>query len=640
MPLGDVEGSMQTPDGRWRVEIVRRRGGVWWYRIVHGEEVLDRLSIAAVERILDEAGVERHTLVEIDPDSTTERNGMTTDRAPRLSGDDGFSLLEVLVALAVIGIVMAGAAPFLIKSVALVGQQRSQQIAIEVANDALERARALSPSSLLAGRGLTAVQNQLNAAPAAVRSLTSEFTIDADSTLTSVTDLLAGANAALPTDPKPVTVGGVEYRQSWYVGRCWQTKADSTLVNTALGNCLATQPTGIGVIAVPFFRIVVAVTWQHNGCAANQCVYVTSTLVSPNPDPVFDLKRPPPKIAAPGDGTNYVGDTVSFQLVATGGTLPRTWTVVGLPTGLTPTGTGLISGNPTTPGTYTVAAHVRDRDGNSDDATFTWTVAALPALTSPGARVFRTSTAVTLPVTLTGGMQPVTWTAGGLPAGLTINASTGVISGTTPATVQTTQQTATITVVDKGLKTATTTFTWQVVTPVTLGSPGPQTANKGDTVTYAFGALAGGGLTPYTWTATGLPPGLSLNTSTGMVSGTIGAGTRYLVAINVTDSAGGTAAIVVPLNVTVSSSLRVTAPNPASPDRTSTVGSTVSLSASALPASGQVWSATGLPPGLSINSSSGTVSGKPTTAGTYVTTLTVNASSQVANLMFNWTVTP
>jgi prepilin-type N-terminal cleavage/methylation domain-containing protein len=566
---------------------------------------------------------------------------MTTDRPlRRLRCDDGFSLLEVLVALAVMGIVMAGAAPFLIKSVALVGQQRSQQVAIEVANDALERARALTPSSLLAGRGLTAVQNQLNAAPTAVRSLTSQFGIDADSTLTSITDLLAGANAPLPTEPKSVTVGGVQYWQSWYVGRCWQTKADSTLVSTALGSCSGTQPTGIGVIAVPFFRVVVAVTWQHNGCAASQCVYVASTLVSPTADPLFDLKRPPPTIAAPGDRANYVGDTVSFQLVASGGTLPRTWTVGGLPTGVTSTAAGLVSGTPTTPGTYAVAAHVSDRDGNSDDATFTWTVAALPALTSPGARVFRTSTAVTLPVTLTGGMQPVTWTAGGLPAGLTINASTGVISGTTPATVQTTPQTATITVVDKGLKTATTTFTWQVVTPVTLGSPGPQTADKGDTVNYALAPLAGGGLTPYTWTATGLPPGLSLNTSTGTVTGTIGAGTRYLVAIDVTDSAGGRAAIVVPLNVIVSSSLRVTAPNPASPDRTSTVGSTISLTASALPASGQVWSATGLPPGLSINSSSGTVSGKPTTAGTYVTTLTVNASPQVANLMFTWTVTP
>jgi hypothetical protein len=58
---GTVEGAMQTPDGVWRVEAVRR-GRTRWYRIVHGDEVLDRLSIAAVERILDEAGVDRRLL--------------------------------------------------------------------------------------------------------------------------------------------------------------------------------------------------------------------------------------------------------------------------------------------------------------------------------------------------------------------------------------------------------------------------------------------------------------------------------------------------------------------------------------------------------------------------------------------------
>jgi bifunctional non-homologous end joining protein LigD len=57
---------MQTPDGRWRVEVVRR-GRTRWYRIVHGEDVLDWLSIAAVERILDVAGVDRHLLVPVDP---------------------------------------------------------------------------------------------------------------------------------------------------------------------------------------------------------------------------------------------------------------------------------------------------------------------------------------------------------------------------------------------------------------------------------------------------------------------------------------------------------------------------------------------------------------------------------------------
>jgi bifunctional non-homologous end joining protein LigD len=57
---------MQTPDGRWRVEVVRR-GRTRWYRIVHGEDVLDWLSIAAVERILDEAGDDRHLMVPVDP---------------------------------------------------------------------------------------------------------------------------------------------------------------------------------------------------------------------------------------------------------------------------------------------------------------------------------------------------------------------------------------------------------------------------------------------------------------------------------------------------------------------------------------------------------------------------------------------
>jgi hypothetical protein len=60
---GTVEGAMQTPDGAWRIEVVRR-GRTRWYRVVHGEDVLDRLSIASVERILDEAGVDRRLLIE------------------------------------------------------------------------------------------------------------------------------------------------------------------------------------------------------------------------------------------------------------------------------------------------------------------------------------------------------------------------------------------------------------------------------------------------------------------------------------------------------------------------------------------------------------------------------------------------
>jgi hypothetical protein len=57
-----VEGAMQTPDGLWRVEVVRR-GRTRWYRIVHGDNVMDWLPIAAVQQILADAGVDMGGLI-------------------------------------------------------------------------------------------------------------------------------------------------------------------------------------------------------------------------------------------------------------------------------------------------------------------------------------------------------------------------------------------------------------------------------------------------------------------------------------------------------------------------------------------------------------------------------------------------
>ncbi len=67
-PITIVDAAMQTPDGLWRVEVVRRSGQrTRWYRIVRGDDdaVLDWLAIAAVERILAEAGVDIAQLVPV-----------------------------------------------------------------------------------------------------------------------------------------------------------------------------------------------------------------------------------------------------------------------------------------------------------------------------------------------------------------------------------------------------------------------------------------------------------------------------------------------------------------------------------------------------------------------------------------------
>ena len=63
-----IEGAWATPDGAWRVEIVRH-GRTRWYQIVHGDNRIDWLGIAAVERILGEAGIDMADLVEVTGDS-------------------------------------------------------------------------------------------------------------------------------------------------------------------------------------------------------------------------------------------------------------------------------------------------------------------------------------------------------------------------------------------------------------------------------------------------------------------------------------------------------------------------------------------------------------------------------------------
>jgi hypothetical protein len=60
-----TESAMATPDGAWRVEVVRR-GRTRWYRIVNEQRdiELDWLSIATVQRVLQENGVDIGDLVD------------------------------------------------------------------------------------------------------------------------------------------------------------------------------------------------------------------------------------------------------------------------------------------------------------------------------------------------------------------------------------------------------------------------------------------------------------------------------------------------------------------------------------------------------------------------------------------------
>ncbi|WDZ82623.1 S8 family peptidase [Micromonospora cathayae] len=78
---------------------------------------------------------------------------------------------------------------------------------------------------------------------------------------------------------------------------------------------------------------------------------------------------------------------------------------------------------------------------------------------NPGNQTSRRNVATSLQMSASGGTAPYTWSAAGLPAGLSINSSTGLISGT-PTTAST--YTVTVTARDAASRTGSTSFSWAV----------------------------------------------------------------------------------------------------------------------------------------------------------------------------------
>ncbi|MFC7304662.1 putative Ig domain-containing protein [Streptomyces monticola] len=139
-----------------------------------------------------------------------------------------------------------------------------------------------------------------------------------------------------------------------------------------------------------------------------------------------------------------------------------------------------------------------------------------------------------------GGTAPYTWSATGLPAGLSIDKSTGTVVGST-STAGTSK--VTLTATDSAGKSGSTTFTWTVGDTgggaLSLQNPGSQTVYIGKPV--ALSLTASGGTGSRTFSATGLPAGLSLDKATGRISGTPTTWGTKNSRITVTDGTGKSA---------------------------------------------------------------------------------------------------
>lgn len=133
-----------------------------------------------------------------------------------------------------------------------------------------------------------------------------------------------------------------------------------------------------------------------------------------------------------------VGSGYSFQLAISGGTGPYLVTLPsgGLPAGFVMDGAGLITGSPTVAGSFTFIVLVTDSTlplARSALGTVTFRVVEI---TSPATiPAFTIGTPYSYTFTQTGADLPLSWTvvSGALPAGLTLDEQTGVLSGTPTA---------------------------------------------------------------------------------------------------------------------------------------------------------------------------------------------------------------
>jgi hypothetical protein len=380
-------------------------------------------------------------------------------------------------------------------------------------------------------------------------------------------------------------------------------------------------PTGLSLNAA-----TVNGTPTTSGVYSNVAVKVTDTTTGLSAQKTFTITvYGAPAIATSTLPAGSVGSAWTATLASSGGSGSYSWTATGLPAGVT-LNNGTLSGTPTGAGTSNVAVAVTDTaTGLTAQKTFAVTIYSAPAITTSTLPAGIPGSAYSAALAASGGSGSYSWTATGLPAGITLNGAT--LAGTPTSAGSYSSVTIKVTDTVTGL-TAQKAFALVIYSAPAITTTSLQWGSLGSGYSAALGAT--GGSASYVWSATGLPPGITVSgnalTGTSSVAGTYAA-----VAITARDTTTG---------LTTQKTFSITIYSGPSISLSSlslgTVGTAYSVNLTAAGGSGTyAWAATGLPAGLAVSGS--TITGTPTAAAT--STVVITATDGVTGLKAQSTFT-
>ncbi len=232
-----------------------------------------------------------------------------------------------------------------------------------------------------------------------------------------------------------------------------------------------------------------------------------------------------------------------------------------------------------------------------------------------------------------GGTPPYSWSieTGDLPNGLSLDSSTGRISGTPTGAVS---STFTVQVTDADSSTSQKELSIEIVSAGALNISTQSLPAEAVSASYSQTLSASGGSTPYTWTVSSgaLPDGLSLNSSTGTISGTPTTAETSTFTVQVTDAVAATDQQELSIEITAEDAVSITTQNLSAGTVSVSYSQTLTATGGSTP---YTWSVppNDLPAGLTLNGSTGVISGTPTTSGTTTFTVQVTDSASATAQM-------